>query len=351
MINRIGIIGCGKMGTDLFNFLNNFPFCITMIGKSPESVGNIKKAWLRKLNRSLILGLTNEDALKEKSKQIKFNFDLNDLAETDLVIECINEDQKLKSELFQELDHILSPETILATNTSSIPLSMLVPSVRRSAFFLGMHFFYPVAMKNMVEINTTGNVNQYTYKCVTEFLNNTARFFITLTEENHYLANRLFLRLQAGAYNIHKEENISIEWLDKLVSETLFPGGIFRFFDQVGNDIMYKSVKNYIVNYPDHSFYEPLLDALKEKADNNFLGVKTGKGFYDYTGHTGMPVSLVLSDISAGKQKEISQKLLKYYLEPIENALLQKICSRSEIGHIVREYTGIEKIPVALAKE
>jgi 3-hydroxyacyl-CoA dehydrogenase len=340
MINRIGIIGCGKMGTDLFNFLNNFPFCITMIGKYPESVGNIKKAWLRKLNRSLVLGITDEDSLKEKAKQVKFSFDLNDLSETDLVIESITEDQKLKSELFKELDHILPPETIFTTNTSSIPLSMLVPSVRRSAVFLGLHFFYPVAMKNIVEINTTGNVNQHTLNLVTEFLNKTDRFFIALTKENHFLTNRLFLKLQAGAFNIHKEENTSIEWLDKLVSETLFPAGIFRFFDQVGNDIMYTSVKNYIANYPDRSFYEPLLAALKEKTDQNFLGVKSGKGFYDYTGHTGTSASLVLSDISAGKQKEISQKLLNYYLEPIENALLQKICSRSEMEHIVKEYTG-----------
>lgn len=339
------------MGTDIFQFLSVFPFHITMVCKSAEGIEKIKKAWLRKLNRSLLLGLINEAALNEKAKLVKFSNDLNDLSETDLVIESITEDQKLKSVLFKELDKILPPETILTTNTSSIPLLKLVPSVSRQPVFLGLHFFYPVTLKNLVEINTTGYVKQDSLNSVKGLLNNTGRFFITLPEENHFLVNRLFLKLQAGTYNIHKEENIPFEILDQWISEKIFHTGVFRFFDQVGNDIMYTSVKNYTENYPDRNFYVPLLAGLKEKADQNLLGIKSGKGFYDYSGKTASQDHPALADLPAGKKSEIVQKLLKYFFEPIEKAVLQNLCSIGEMEHIVREYTGNEISPFDLAKE
>lgn len=348
MIEKIGIIGCGKMGTDIFNYLSSFSFQLVLIGKSRQSFENVEKAWLRKQKRALSLSLISNPELDQKISQVQFSTELCDLAGTDLVIESITEDQKLKSELFKTLDKILPDNVILTTNTSSIPLSELIPSTRRQPVMFGLHFFYPIAIKNLVEINFTPHIGLKTKHAISEFLDAINRFHIFFPEPNHFLVNRLFVKLQAGAFNICSHEKIPYEVVDGMIREKLFPAGVFHFFDQVGIDIMYAAVRNYTNQYPDAEFFKPLLADLKEKKDQNHLGIKTGKGYYNYSGQDRMAIS---DDIPDLVRKSLLHRLSGYFLEPMRQAIRQKLLTRSELEHIVAEYSGTDISPYDLAKE
>jgi 3-hydroxybutyryl-CoA dehydrogenase len=351
MIDKIGIIGGGKMGTDIFYFLSDFPFQLTWIFKSSVKLEKAKEAWLKKQQRALKYNRLDEDAYHEKISQIQFSNDLSTLADCDLIIESISENFETKSALFSELDVIVKPESIFSSNTSSIPIASMVPSNRRINSFVGLHFFYPVRIKNLVEVNILSETTQPMVDLISEFLLIIWRFFKILSEPYHFLFNRLFLPLQAGVYKLFEEDKIPIETLDMLVKQNLFPIGIFEFFDQVGIDVMHTAVTNYTLGKSDADFYQPLIEGLKKLKNKNHLGVKTGHGFYNYCEQK-LPIDLNFKDSLDNSHRDIIlKKIYSWYLTPIFKVVTNCILTEQETMHFVKEYMSLDKSPFDLAKE
>jgi 3-hydroxybutyryl-CoA dehydrogenase len=347
MIQRIGIIGCGKMGLDIFHFLTKFDFGITLIGKSKEKLSEVENSLNRKLKRSFSLGLIDQETLSRKLEDIKLSSDIYHLSECDLIIESITENQSLKTSLFQTLDNIVPNSGILSTNTSSIPLESLLPSAQRKGSFIGLHFFYPVAFKNIIEINAPDELSGEIRISITEFLHAIGKVPVILSRKNHFLVNRLFLRFQAGAFNICREENIPFRVMDDLISMNFFPMTVFRFFDQVGINTIHASVQNYTIGMGDHEFYEPLLTELKKLIETDNRDVGSGKGFYDSIENK---ITGSSDDLTAERTKAILQKLSACLFDPMADALRQKHLSPKELDLIFKEYTGSEKGTDELAK-
>lgn len=347
MIRKIGIIGGGKLGTDIFNYLSNYPFQITLVCISTDEADKMYNSWKRKQKRQLKHGLIDEDTFNKNHSRIKCTVSLKDLSNADLIIECIFEDQKLKSDLFKELDKIISPHTIFASNTSSIPLSTIIPSEHRAGNFIGLHFFYPVLFKNLVEVNISHHIKTKTLNAISHFLNQINKYHLILDEENSFHINRLFLKLQAGIYKLHIEENIPIKILDNLVKELLFPIGIFEMIDQVGIDVVYTSALNYTQEISEQSFYTPWISRMKQLIDRNELGVKSGKGFYDYSTEKDDSDPSIPENLKI----HIRDKIYQYYLEPLFKAVKSGILSKEQVEHIVKEYMDCDKSPFDLAEE
>jgi 3-hydroxybutyryl-CoA dehydrogenase len=351
MINKIGIIGGGKMGTDIFYFLSDFPFQLTWLFKSQMKLEKAREDWIKKQQRALKYNRLDEDAYHEKLLQIQFTSDLSTLADCDLIIESITENYETKSALFRELDVVVKPESIFSSNTSSISIASMVPSNRRINRFVGLHFFYPVKIKNLVEVNILSDTSQAVVDILSAFLLTTRKFFKILPEPDHFLFNRLFLPLQSGVYNLYEEDKIPIEILDLLVKEKLLPFGIFEFFDQVGIDVMHTAVSNYTLGKTDADFYQPLIEGLKKLKEDNHLGLKTGKGFYNYM-EKKPRIDLNLSDYLDKTQRDIIlKKIYSWYLSPIFEVVTNHILTRQETIYFVKEYMGLDKSPFNLAKE
>jgi 3-hydroxybutyryl-CoA dehydrogenase len=351
MINKIGIIGGGKMGTDIFYFLSDFPFQLTWLFKSQMKLEKAREDWIKKQQRALKYNRLDEYAYHEKLLQIQFTSDLSTLADCDLIIESISENYETKSALFRELDVVVKPESIFSSNTSSIPIASMVPSNRRINSFVGLHFFYPVRYKNLVEVNIISETSQAVVDLLSEFLLTTRRFFKILPESDHFLFNRLFLPLQAGVYKLYEEDRIPIETLDLLVKEKLFPIGIFEFFDQVGIDVMHTAVSNYTLGKSDADFYQPLIEGLKKLKEGNHLGVKTGNGFYNYLEQK-PSTDLNLNDFLDNMQLDIIlKKIYSWCLMPIFEVVTNHILTQEETVHFIKEYMGLDKSPFDLAKE
>jgi 3-hydroxybutyryl-CoA dehydrogenase len=351
MIKKIGIVGNGKMGTGIFNFLADFPFEIFWIFHSPSKMEKERALWLKKQSRSLKYSQQSEKKFHDKIARIQFSDNLNSLADCDLIIESIAEDFEAKSQLFRQLDLIVKQDSIFTSNTSSIPITSLVPSDARRNNFMGLHFFHPVKLKNLVEINLLKESNETVLNQVSDFLSKTGRFYKVLNEPDHFLFNRLFLPLQAGIYNLHEQKQISIELLDMLVKENLFPIGVFEFFDHVGIDVMYIAVNNYTNGKPDAGFYQPLINSLKKLKDQNCLGIKTGQGFYNYSQkdiNRNLSVSL---PEELNEKEKILKQLYSWYLTPIFEAVTNEILTPPEAAYIIKEYMDLTTSPFDRAKE
>lgn len=320
------------MGKDLFDFLSGFPFQLTLVCKNIVSTEQQIKAFRKKQKRALKYGLIKQDFFDFRSEQTTISTSLEFLEKCDLIIEAVTEDIHKKRDFFKELRDIINSNCIVTSNTSSIPPDQLFSGILDEKKCLGLHFFYPVSLKNIVEVNRCEMTSEKTLSFVKGFLQKINKPHTVLTGNNHFIVNRIFLKMQAGCCQLLHEDGISRNEIDTLVKAHLFPAGVFEFFDHVGIDVMLQSVKNYIQYENDKAFYKPLINYLESEVEKVSGVTPQGK-----------------QEIK--ERNELLEKISNWYLDGVYNTLENGVCSKTELDHIVKEYMLIEKSPFDLAKE
>jgi 3-hydroxybutyryl-CoA dehydrogenase len=280
-IKKVGIVGEGKMGTGIFNYLIDYPFELVWVCSPGADTDKLSRQFARRIKRSLETGIIDQQRY-DNLELTKISSDPADLHDCDLIIEAVPEIVKLKKDIFLHLDKIVKPDAIFTSNSSSINPSEMTPAGRRANNFAGIHFFYPVPMKNIVEFTVTAETSGQTVMLVETFLQDIHRRFISLDEKNSFLLNRIFLDFQNEAFLIFQSGKCTYQQMDQLVKNYIFPFGVFDFCDSVGLDTMLASIRNYIKDYPHKSYYSRLITALSDLISQGRSGVKTQEGFYRY---------------------------------------------------------------------
>ena len=168
-MSRVGIIGEGKMGTNLFHYIAGFPFDMHWVVSHDADLAVIRKGWSKKVLRGLNADIiTHEQAVRMEKAII--SDDINILSGCELVIEAIPENLEVKQNLFKLIDPVIPSSAILSSNSSSILPSALIPSDQRAEKTIGLHFFYPAGLKNIVELIVTGRTSENTVVAAKEFL-------------------------------------------------------------------------------------------------------------------------------------------------------------------------------------
>ncbi|MBL6949785.1 MAG: 3-hydroxyacyl-CoA dehydrogenase family protein [Bacteroidales bacterium] len=343
-IQIVGIVGEGKMGTSLFYFLLEFPFLLRWICSPEADLEKFHKTFTIKALRSLKTGLIDQQEHDEILNSTIISSDPEQLKDCDLVIETINEEFELKRNLFSRIDKIVPASCILASNSSSINPSRLFVSEARDPFIIGLHYFYPIPLKDIVELIYTEKTPVEVRSRVEYFIRKTGKHFISLNESNSFILNRLFLDIQNDAFRIVEQKKATFSQIDDLVSSRLFPFGVFDFMDNVGIDTMLASVKNYTSDYPHKDYYQPLIDKLYRLEKAGKLGLKSGEGFYTYPEgiKTHADSEKALSET---EEKEILDYLSNTYINASKRFTMQSGCTIDEMNHAIKEYFGIEKGP------
>jgi 3-hydroxyacyl-CoA dehydrogenase len=280
MLKNIGIIGEGKMGTNLLYYLVDMDFNLTWVCSLEADPEKLRKTFDKRLVRTLEAGIIDEERFNSIQERINITNAIDDVASCELIIEAISEDLQAKQKLFRILDALASPGCIFTSNSSSINPSALVPSEKRKDKFAGLHFFYPIALKNIAEVILTPECSKNTLKEITSFLDINHRRFLVLEEKDGFILNRIFLHFQNEAFLLVNEKKASIQQIDRIVKEQFFPIGVFEFFDSVGLDVMHASIKNYAKDDPAKDLYYPLIGQLEDLVSKGWLGLKTKGGFY-----------------------------------------------------------------------
>jgi 3-hydroxybutyryl-CoA dehydrogenase len=280
MLKNIGIIGEGKMGTNLLYYLLDMDFDLTWICSREADLDKLQKYFRKKMARSLEAGILDEERFHDILEHVKISKEVTDLASCDLIIEAISEDPEAKRRLFRLLDKIATPGCIFTSNSSSINPSELIPSENRKDKFTGLHFFYPIALKDIVEVIRTKETSKETLQQIILFLKTIRRRFLLLEEKDSFILNRIFLQFQNEAFLLVNEQKASLQQIDRIVRERFFPTGVFDFFDSVGLDVMLVSVKNYVKDDPEEKRYQALIGQLQQLVSEGRLGMKTKCGFY-----------------------------------------------------------------------
>ncbi len=329
-LNHIGIVGGGKMGASIFNFLCGFDFKLTWYIRTDWE--KTEKKHLRKLNRSVKNELISQKEYELRKQNHTITNSIANLANCNLIIECINEDLNAKQDLINKLFSVIANDSIIASNSSSINPQLLSKIEEQKERIIGLHFFFPVEMKNIVELVTTPFNSKETIRETELFLTAINKFYLNQTKDNNYLLNRLMLHLQAAAFNLHKEQNLSFTEIDNAVDKYLFPIGIFAMMDHIGIDMIYNSALNYLDYETDKEPFLPLINYMRKCISENRLGIKTKIGFFNYNNPE--PANPILNK----DEKQIACSLANSYFSSYNWFIEKKLCKPSDLTFSMNEY-------------
>ena len=337
VIRSIGIIGEGKMGSSILHYLLGFEFSLVWIGSPACDIEKIRKQFEKRIRRSFEAGIISKERFESLCGTV-ISCDPVNLGGCDLIIEAIPEDRVQKKLLFERLDAVVKPEAIFVSNSSSILPPEIAPPGSRRERFAGMHFFYPVQLRNIVELIVSADTSPETLGTLERFLQDIGRRYLTLDEHNGFILNKIFLDVQNEAYRIVKAGRCTIGQMDHIVTTFLFPFGIFDFCDSVGIDTLLASVENYTRDYPHKSYYADFLSALSELVSAGQLGQKSGRGFYEY------PLQEGVAETPA-EAADIAEHLRQTWISSSKRHTATAHLPIDDANSAIREYFDIDKGP------
>ena len=348
-LKKIGVVGEGKMGSSIFLYLNGFDFHLTWLCSSEPEKDKALKTFLKKTRLLFQSGVLTELAYLAKSENTKVTVSVDDLKDCDLIIEAITEDIDAKRMLFESLHKIVNANCIFTTNSSSIIPTQLISSESRKDKIAGLHFFFPVPLKNTVELITSTSTSLQTKESLHNFLMEINKRPFHQTESYAFILNRLLLDFQAGAFQVYQEGKLSYKEIDELVRQSIFPIGVFEFFDHVGIDIMLSSVKSYTQNTDNKKFYSPLIQKMEELVKLNRLGIKTRHGFYDYA-HPEESSAIPRDEANEATdyKNSVTNRLWGYYIRSVLSVIESGMCSCEDLAFYVKDYMGMDTDPFKL---
>ena len=280
-IKTFGVIGAGQMGSGIAQVAAMSGLNVIMNDIKKEFVDKGLASIAKILSRGVEKGKMSEEEKKAVEGRITASLSLADMASADYVIEAATENEKIKFQIFKELDEICKNQVILATNTSSIPIGRIAAQTRRAEKIIGMHFMNPVPVMKLVEIIPGLATSDETFKVTWDLAE---KFGKTPAKANDYpgfIANRILLpMINEAVYCLYHGVG-SREDIDTVMKLGMnHPMGPLALADLIGLDTCLAIMETLYDGFKD-SKYRPC-PLLRKYVEAGWLGKKVGKGFYEY---------------------------------------------------------------------
>lgn len=282
-IKKVGVLGCGLMGSGIAQVAASAGFQTVVREVSDEL---IKKGFAgidKSLAKFAEKGTITADQQQEIRGRLNGTTTIDDLADCDIIIEAIIENIEEKRSTYKQLDQICKPETIFASNTSSISITemMTATSAERQRRFVGLHFFNPVPLMKLVEVVRTILTDEEIYEQAIEFGKRLGKTPVRANDTTGFIVNRLLVPYMLDAIRALEEGVGSIVDIDASMKLGLgYPMGPFTLGDFVGLDTTYYIAEIMFNEFREKRFAPPPL--LKRMVLAGLYGRKSGRGFYDY---------------------------------------------------------------------
>jgi 3-hydroxybutyryl-CoA dehydrogenase len=283
-IKKVGVLGCGLMGSGIAQTAAMAGFETTVREVSEELLQKGFAAIEKSLERFADKGTITAKQQKAARDRLFGTTTFDDLDDCDLIIEAIVENLDEKQKTYRELDKICKPETIFASNTSSLAITqmMVATSPARQQRFIGMHFFNPVPIMKLVEVVRTILTDAAVYEDAVEFTKKLGKVPVRAGDKTGFIVNRLLVPYLLDSIRALEEGVGSIVDIDNAMKLGCgYPMGPFTLGDFVGLDTTYYIAEIMFNEFREKRFAPPPL--LKRMVLAGLYGRKSGRGFYDYT--------------------------------------------------------------------
>ncbi|MFC1475048.1 3-hydroxyacyl-CoA dehydrogenase family protein [Candidatus Zixiibacteriota bacterium] len=281
MIKKIGIVGFGQMGSGIGQVAAANDYEVVAVEVTDDAFKTGQKYITRSLDKMIERGKA-EPAFKEKVLgNISGSTDLHAVADCDIICEAVVENMVIKKEVYNHLDKICKPETIFASNTSSLSIGDMSAVTGRPEKFIGLHFFNPVPVMKLCEVVKTLDTSEQTYDEAFAFAESLGKACVTAKDSPGFIVNVLLVPYLLDAIRCYERGLATIEDIDKgMMLGCGHPMGPLTLTDFIGLDTILYIADIMFEEFKDTHYAAPPL--LRRMVNAGYLGKKTKKGFYDY---------------------------------------------------------------------
>jgi 3-hydroxybutyryl-CoA dehydrogenase len=280
-IKKVAVIGSGAMGNGIAQVLAINGFQVQLIDVNEELLERAIKKITKSLDRLLKKEKITKAAKESSLEAITTSVDLNSAKDCQLVIEAVIENLDVKVGIFEKLADICGKDTIIASNTSSLPITALARATGRAENFIGMHFMNPVPMMKLIELIRGMATSDETYQAIAELSRRLGKTPISVNDYPGFIANRILMPMINEAIYAHVEGVGTVEAIDEVMKLGMgHPMGPLTLADFIGLDVCLAILEVMHTELGD-SKYRPC-PLLRKMVQAGFLGRKTGRGFYVY---------------------------------------------------------------------
>jgi 3-hydroxybutyryl-CoA dehydrogenase len=282
-IERVGVIGAGQMGSGIAEVSAKAGADVVVYEPTDELVTAGHGRLTQSLERAAAKGKLSEADRDAALARLKFTTELGDLADRQLVIEAVVEDETVKGKIFSELDKIITdPDAVLASNTSSIPIMKIAAATQNPSRVLGLHFFNPVPVLPLVELVSTLVTSPEAAARTEQFASDVlGKKVVRCGDRSGFVVNALLVPYLLSAIRMAEAGVATVEDIDTaIVAGLSHPMGPLRLSDLIGLDTMKLIADSMYDEYKDPNYAPPPL--LLRMVEAGQLGKKSGQGFYTY---------------------------------------------------------------------
>jgi 3-hydroxybutyryl-CoA dehydrogenase len=282
MIKKVGVVGLGQMGAGITQVTAQAVFSVLANDASEEFIAKGIRNITKQLDKAIEKAKLDAAGKEKVLGNIKTTMELSNFSDCDLVIEAVTENMTAKKEIFAELDKVCKPETIFASNTSSLPIGDLAAVTKRRDKFLGLHFFNPVPIMKLVEVVKQLDTSEETFNAAFAFAQAVGKTPVKAKDSPGFIVNVLLIPYLLDAMRQYEHGLASREDIDNaMMLGCGHPMGPLTLTDFIGLDTTLYIADIFFEEFKDSHYAAPAL--LRRMVNAGYLGKKSGRGFYDYS--------------------------------------------------------------------
>jgi 3-hydroxybutyryl-CoA dehydrogenase len=346
---KIAVIGSGTMGSGIAQVAATAGCEVKIFDTNQEALLRSKSSLEKILSR-----LIEKEKMDEKEKSriignISYAHTLGELSHSDLIIEAIVENLEIKRKLFSDLENYVSPETILASNTSSLSITSIAASCQKPERVIGIHFFNPAPLMQLVEVIPAIQTSEEVLNTIVQTISDWKKVVAVAKDTPGFIVNRVARPFYSESLRILEEGFANMETIDNAM-KTIgnFKMGPFELMDFIGHDVNYVVTETVFAAFYFDPRYKPSLTQ-KRLVEAGYLGRKSGRGFYNYADNVIARNEAILPSEAISKQ--IFERVLVMLINEAADALFLNIASAKDIDNAMIKGVNYPKGLLAWADE
>jgi 3-hydroxybutyryl-CoA dehydrogenase len=284
-VSKVGVVGGGLMGSGIAEVCARAGIDTVVVEVDEKALEAGRRRVERSLGRAVSAGKLTDDQRRDVSEAIAYTLDYERLADRELVVEAVHENERLKSQIFRRIDGLLqSPEAVIASNTSSVPIMKIAMATARPDRVIGLHFFNPVPVLKLVEVVPSLLTSEDTLRVVDDFaVGQLGKHTIRCKDRAGFIVNALLIPYLLSAIRMMESGFATAEDIDTgMVEGCAHPMGPLALTDLIGLDTTSAVAQSLYQEFKEPLYAAPPL--LNRMVEAGLLGRKSGRGFYTYAG-------------------------------------------------------------------